>query len=236
MQNSSASPLREFFHNKYIWIFWVIDIIAIITIVIAIIQQSTKVSKIYFDITPIDAKISVNGNEHYSNGQHDIAPGKYTIDISHDGLKTKTLSIDVEAHSYTNITTFLNDTDNSFDFYRQRNNYNSFLRLKDIASAENNTTTDKDTSAQDFIANYTQILSIADILPLNEYLYSEPGGGSTGGFSIENGQNRKECTLSACLLVRYYGKDYESAVIDKIKEANYDPNDYQIIYKRYTDD
>ena len=31
----------------------------------------------------------------------------------------------------------------------------------------------------------------------------------------------------------YYGKDYEDEVAKKIKEAGYNPDDYELIYKRY---
>ena len=235
MQNGNVSPLRDFLRNKYIWIFWAIDAIAIIAVILAFIHQASKVSTIYFNVVPINATISVNGDTHYANGQYNIAPGQYKISISHEGLKTKTLSVNIEAHDYATVTIYLADDDNSFNFYKLKDNYESYKKLKTIASAENNITTDKDTSAQKFISDYERIISILKTLPLKGYVYTEPSANmSTGGFAIENGQNKKECRQSACLLVRYYGKDYENAVIEKIKEAGYNPSDYQIVYERYT--
>ena len=234
MRDSNNSPLKEFFHNKYILAFLVIDIIAIIALVGIFTNRAAKVSSIYFNVTPVDATISVNGDKHYKNGQFDIAPGKYKVEISHEGLETKTFDVDIESRDYASVVIFLADTDHNFDFYKLQNNYESFRKLKDIASAENNITTDNDTSAETFIVDYGHIMSIVDILPLKGYVYSEPSANmSTGGFTIKNGLYKEQCQKSACLIVQYYGKDYEKEVSKTIKEAGYKPEDYQLIYERY---
>ena len=235
MQDRDKSLLQEFFHNKYILIILAIDVLAILVIIGLSILRLTRVSTISLNIAPLDATISINGNTHYTNGQYDITPGTYEVKISHDGLKTKTFSVNIEPHHFVSVTTFLTDDNGGFEFYQMRNNYDSFQKLKTIASAENNITTDGDTSAQEFIVKYEQILSISDVLPLKGYLYAEPSVNmSTGGFAIHEGKDNQACEKTACLLVKYYGKDYENAVIEKIKEANYNPDDYQIVYERYT--
>lgn len=234
MRDKDISPLREFFQNKYVLIFIVIDIIAIIALVGVFINRASKTSSIYFNVAPVDATISVNGDTHYSNGQFDITPGKYNVKISHDGLETKEFTVNIGSKDYTSVVTFLADTSHSFDFYRLKDNYESFRKLKDIASADSNTTTDKDTSAQEFIAKYDRIMSIVNVLPIKGYVYTDPSVNmSTGGFTIKNGLYKKQCEQSACLIVQHYGKDYESEVIRKIKAAGYNPDDYQLIYERY---
>lgn len=233
MRDKENSPLKEFFHNKYILAFLAIDLIAIIALVGVFINRSTRVSTINFNVVPADAIISVNGDKHYKNGQYDITPGTYKVEISHDGLETKTISVDIDTHNYVTVTVFLADSDKNFDYYTLNSNYEAYKKLKTIASAENNITTDKDTSAQDFIAKYDRTISIFNELPIKGYVYTEPSvNTSTGGFAIESGRNKKECEKSACLLVKYYGKDYENEVTKKIKEAGYNPEDYQIIYER----
>ena len=235
MQDKNISPLQEFIHNRYVWAFIAIDILAIIVVASVFFHQAAKVSTINFNVTPLDATISVNGDKHYANGQYKIAPGKYKISISHDGLETKTFSVDIGSRNYTNVTVFLTNANKNFEFYTLQKNYESLKKLKTIASAENNITTDKDTSAQQFITNYEHIMSIKDALPLKGYVYSEPSANmSTGRFTIENGQSNRSCKKSTCLLVRYYGKDYENAVLEKIKEAGYNPDDYEIVYEGNT--
>lgn len=234
MQDKNISPLREFFHSKYVWIFLAVDVIAIILVAVIIANQVSKVSIINFNIAPVDATISVNGDTHYKNGQYDVKPGKYEISISHEGLETKTISIDLAARDYANVATFLKQSNDNFEFYELMENNQSYRKLKEIASEEDNITIDKDTSAQKFIANFEQKMSIMNALPIKGYVYADPTVNmSTGGFVIENGQSRKECKKSTCLVVRYHGKDYEGEVIKQIKKAGYDPNDYQLVYERY---
>jgi len=233
MRDKDNSPLKEFFHNKYILAFLAIDVIAIVALVGVFINRSTRISTINFNVVPANATISVDGDKHYKNGQYDIAPGAYKIEISHDGLETKTLTVDIDPRNYVAVTVFLTDSDKSFDYYKQNDHYESFKSLQSIASSENNITTDKDTSAQEFITNYNKTLSIFSKLPIKGYVYAEPSVNmSTGGFAIEEGRGKKECEKSACLIVKYYGKGYEDEVIRKIEKAGYDPADYQIIYER----
>ncbi len=236
MQDENISPLREFFHSKYVWIFWAIDIIAIIAVIAVIAHQSAKVSTIYFNVVPVDATISVNGDTHYANGQYEIAPGKYNVSISHDGLETKTLSVDLESHDYSTVNIFLSGSDKNFDFYKLKDNYESFKKLKTIASAEYNITTDNDASAQQFIVDYEHTLSFLDALPIKGFVYAGSRASMpTGGFTMVKGQNNKACTESACLLIRYHGIGYKKEVMNKIKKAGYNPDDYQIVYERYVD-
>lgn len=232
MQDNDTSFFREFIRNKYIKLFLILDIIAILAVIGLLIYRATRISKIYFNVAPLDATISVNG-VNYSSGQHDITPGSYEIKISADGLEAKTLSINIEPHHYVTVATFLSDNGKTFEYYKFKKNQGSYLRLKSIASAENNITTDSDTSAQDFIIKYEQALTIYDKLPLKGYLYEEPSVSmSTGGFAIQDGRSKDQCDKMNCLIVRCYGKNYENAVLEKIKEAGYNPEDYQIIYER----
>lgn len=235
MHDENGSLLKAFLSNRWVRAILVIDVIVIIIVTGVYIRQSNKNSTISFNVVPISATISVNGNTKYTNGQYSITPGTYKIAISYEGLETKTLSVTVEPHSFVSVTTFLSGADNSFEYYELKNNFMAYQKLKTIASADNNLTTDNDTTAQEFIANFERKMSIFNVLPLNGYIYSEPAANaSTGGFVIQKDQSEKKCNKSACLLIRYFGKDYEEAALQKIKEAGYNPDDYQIIYERYT--
>jgi hypothetical protein len=233
MQDNNTSPLQEFIRNKIVWAFFAIDIIAVIILVGFFINQASKVSTINFNVVPLDATISVNGDTNYANGQHNIAPGQYQISISHDGLETKTMSISIQPHDYASVTMYLTDADKTFEFYKLKDNYESYKKLKTIAAASNNITTDNDKSAEEFIIYFDNVISIYDKLPIKGYVYTDSRVNmSTGGFTINGGRSKKECIKSACLLVTHYGKDYEDEVLKQIKKAGYNPDDYQIIYER----
>lgn len=234
MQNNDVSRVKAFFRNKWVRVFLVIDVIAIIGVAVVLIRQATKVSTITFNIAPVDATISVNGDTSYANGRFDITPGTYEIKISHEGLETKTMTVNIDHRHFVTVATFLSGADGNFEFYEQKNRSSSYQKLKSIASAGSNITTDNDTSAEKFITEFERKMTIMDKLPIKGYIYSDQSASvSTSGFVIRNGQNNKECTKATCLLVNYYGKDYESEVAKKIKKAGYNPDDYQIVYERY---
>ena len=233
MQNDDIydSPIKSFFKNKWVRFVLIVDIVIIIAIIVAFIINATKVSTIELNIAPIDATISINGNQNYENGSYSITPGTYEIKISREGLDSKTLTVDIPSHYYVTVSAFLSD-DGSFEFYELKDNFRSFEKLREIASADNNITTDHDTSAESFIANLEHAMSIQELLPIKGYVYADPeANASTAGFAIRYGG--EGCKITACLLVNYYGKNYEQAVMEEIRSVGYDPADYQIIYERY---
>ncbi len=233
MRNENETLFRVFFRNKIIVAILVIDIICIFVAAFAFSRQAARTATVVFNIAPIDATISVNGDSHYTNSQYSIAPGKYDIKISHDGLESKNLSIDIKSNHFVSVATFLAGADNNFDYYEANNHYESFNKLKSIASADNNSTIDNDTSAQDFIASFGRKVSILDTLPVSDYIYAEPSVGSpTSGFTIRDGRDEDQCEKSTCLLVEYFGKDHEKAVKNKLRELGYSTEDYRIIYRK----
>ena len=234
MQNDNTPLLKAFFQSNRIRAILVLDIIAILIIVFIFARQSSKASIVSFNIAPIDAKISVNGDTHYRNGQYYISPGKYKVTVSHDGLEPKSITVNIESRDFASVNLFLAGTDNNFEFYKQRTSYDSYKKLKTIASAGTNVTTDNDTTAQEFIANYDKVLSISDQLPIKGYVHADPNiNASSAGFAIRSGLDDKECNTSSCLVVKFYGSGFENEVRNKIQNAGYNPDDYQIIYRRY---
>ena len=236
MQNEegNVSPLRAFFRKKWVRVVLCVNLIMVIVVIGAIIYNSTKTSSLVFNVTPIDATISVNGNNNYSNGMYKFTPGTYEITISHTDLKPKTFTVKLEPHCVYTIVTFLVGQDNNFEFYELKENVASTNELQKIASADENITTDHDASAEQFISEYKRKMSIMELLPLKGYVHAnQEVGASTAGFTIRNGFESEKCKKMACLLVNYYGIDYEEAVQNKIKDAGYSANDYEIVYERY---
>ncbi|MBR2839989.1 hypothetical protein IKE82_01510 [Candidatus Saccharibacteria bacterium] len=155
-EQSNLSLIQLFFRNKWVRLCLIFDVILVVVLIFILIWQSTKVSIINFNITPLDATISLNGDSKYENGQYSITPGTYNVSISHEGLETKSFTIDIVPQSVVTISTFLPDTDHTFDYYKLRKNYSSYMKLEEIASAGNNVTTDQDTSAESFIRRFQE--------------------------------------------------------------------------------
>ena len=234
MQNDgSVSPLKQFLSNKWVIAILCANVVAIIIVIAILISNSTKTATVNFNIAPLDAKIQIDGGGEYYNGAHQIHPGSHTITISHDGLTTKTFTMDFPSDYSTTVCTFLSNEGN-FEFYELRDNYESYQQLVAIASANNNITTDQDTSAEAFISEIQQKLTISEVLPIKGYLYAAIGvGSSTGGYTIRDEGGKEKCEKIACLIVSYYGEGYEEAATKAIEDAGYNPTDYQIIYERY---
>lgn len=229
-----ASPVRLFLRNKWVRITLILDTLILLSTLGFIIYSATKVSNINFEIAPIDAVISVNGNTNFTNGTYVITPGTYDIQISHENLETKTFTVDIAPHSAITLTAFLKGADDNFSFYESKENSPSYFKLSEIAASGKNLTYDNDASAEKFIKKVTKILGLFELLPIKGYIYANPEiGTSTAGFAIKDGRNNSECKKIACLLINYYGQDYEDAVAEKIQAAGYAPGDYQLIYKRY---
>ena len=236
MEYENTSSIRTFLKNKLVRLILVIDVIAIITIAIVSILNMNKSSDVILNITPINADISIDGQSGFTNGTYAVTSGNHTLTIAHEGLESKTFNIDVAPDSVTMVNAFLNGPNGDLSFYEQKVNYESYQKLAEIASTNNNITIDADSSAETFIAKLKHALTISKDLPIKGWVYGAHSGianAATAGFAIRDGMYREDCVKIACLLVNYYGVDFQDAVKEKIKEAGYDPADYQIIYERY---
>lgn len=235
MDNGSVAPIRAFLAKKWVKVALVLDVILIVGLVIFGVVQSGRNAIIDFEVTPLDAEISLNGRGGYKNGEYKVFPGEYQVEVSYEGMETKTLNVNVGANDYVTVATFLKGED-GFSYYELRDNYSDYESLKEMAAKGDNRTYDGDTSAEGFLSDMERVLSISGKFPIKGYVYGDPESNfSTAGFAIRDGAGRDECERIACLLVNYYGVDYETAVMERIREAGYAPTDYQIVYERYSD-
>lgn len=231
--NEGPSPIRLFFRNKWVRLNLVIDVILILVLIGVIAWQNTKVSTINLDIVPADSTISINGDSRYSNGQYNLTPGTYEITLSHDDLEPKTFTIDISPHHVVSITTFLADANHSFDFYKLRTNYTSYLRLAEIASADNNLTTDHDTSAENFIRKFqADQAALAAKLPID---YRESSGYGSDleiqkNITLKAGYN---CQLTLCIQALAAGTDNKEFIDQLLREKEFNTEDFEIEYKFY---
>ena len=235
MQDGSISPLKGFFRNRWVRIILVIDVLALIIVIGMAIYNATKVSTIEFNIAPVDATISVNGNTNFSNGVHTITPGTYEIIISHEDLEPKTFTIDIAPRHAVAVTAFLSGPENDFKFYELKDNYVSFLKLAEIASAGNNVTIDQDTSAEKFIDNYQKEYNLwQEKLPirLTEYEETDSGREVKRKVSIKVNYDDK-CTKTLCIKAIMALTNDTEFVKQLIRDQGLNIDDYEVIYEIY---
>lgn len=235
---ANESMLKSFFKSKWVITILLLNIVIIIVVITLLIINSSKNSKLVFSVTPLDATISVNGDTNFTNGTNTIYPGKYDIVISRDGLETKSFSADVLSDQTITISTFLVDTEKTFDFYKLTENVSSMEKLQEIASKSNNLTTDHDTSAEEFILEYETNASNANlVLPFNYTEYKDSSDSPTGkevvkDITIRKG-SPKDCKQSLCIEVLMALTDDRELVKQLLEERGINPNGYEIIYKTY---
>lgn len=239
MQEGNLSPVGKFFRNKWVWLTIAIDIIALVIIISIYVAKASATATISFNVAPIDAIITINGsNDYKNNGQaYSLASGTYEIQISHADLDSKTFTINLEANHNTEIVTFLSK-DGDFSYYTLKDNFGSFYRLADIASAKNNQTTDHDTSAEDFIAvfqkNYDFMLKN---LPIVDKVPSKYGANYGTHYQydtlvIKKADDLGECTKTLCLYITDTTGEKKEFALSIIRNFGLNPDDFQIIYKK----
>lgn len=235
MQNQEGlSPIQLFFHNKWVRLALVFDIILLAILILLLVWQSTKVSTISFDVTPLNSIISINGDNHYRNGSYSITPGTYEIAISHDGLNTKTFKVDIAPQHIVSLTTFLTDN-NNFDFYKLRDNYMSYKKLSEIASANNNITTDHDASAEEFVKKFNQQYRLLTTsLPIEYASYDHDIDGWDSlktQFFIVQPQEKNLCAKTLCVQALIGSNDEKDLVNKTLIENGFDVNELEILYE-----
>ena len=226
-EDVGVSPLGAFFRNKWVITILVLDVLAIIIVAILNFINNNKTVNIKFDVAPVDATILVNG-KGYTNGEFVMEPGAYEIQVKRDGLNSKSLTMELGAQDNVTIATFLSNG-KDFDFYKLKENYESFKKLSEIASAENNQTFDNDESAEEFIESFGRIISIGEILPINYELLNEEDISVSPYFSIDIDDNCRYYNL--CLLASPILNATHDDVLEFIRQNGYNPDDYDVTFK-----
>lgn len=238
---NTSSPLKSFFHQKWVRIVLILDLLTIIVVIGVAIYNSMKTSIVTFNITPVDAAIIVNGTK-YENGTYKFSPGAYDVTISHPELNSKTFHLDLASDSSTLITTFLSATDDddepSFNFYEQSPNYYSFQALASIASKANNQTTDHDTSAEDFIAEYQKLVDIyySDTLPINYQSYTKDEAGEPlldKSIVIKRADSKAPCQKLLCVQVLTIDADDRNFANSLMEQKGFNLQYMEIFYENF---
>ena len=245
----NSSPMKTFFRNKWVRLFLIVDAIAIIAVVVFAVNNVLKTSVLNFNVTPLDAKILVNGRE-YENGAYRVMPGKYEVEISHEGMTTKAFTVELGWEEIANMTVYLvgdgeidatlsGVNDPRFEFYKLKDNYGSYTKLAEMATPGNNVTYDQDVSAEEFVVGVEGAMGLMRELPIIRQLshfFPETGVKHIDKITIMNGErydDGSDCETYLCLCIEYYNDgvvdNYYDLAVDKILEAGYDIEDYEVI-------
>ncbi len=238
-ENENSSHFKEFLNKRWVKVVLIIDVLIVLVIIGVSIWSATKTATVNFSVAPIDAKITLNGQGDYKNDTYKFHPGNYEVTISRDGLESKTFNLELKSGCVTTLAAFLTGENNSFEFYELKDNTASFQKLSEIASTENNQTTDKDTSAEEFVAKFSE--KIAKLQSFTTIHYSEyksnPDSPSERSMefdiTIRNGSQSEQCKTSTCFEALMVSTDNRTLVKNLLQEKGIEADDYEIIYKTY---
>ena len=222
-----------FLRNAWFRLVIIFDIFLLLIILVVAFLNARKSSVLTLNIAPLDAEILVNG-EGYANGSYSLAPGAYEIKISRQDLDSKTLNINLESGHNLTVAAFLKSDEDDFTFYTLKGNYSSFLKLEEIAAAENNLTYDSDSSAETFIKTFrTNYDLMFSALPIEhqEYQNTIDGRELTKDITIKVNYDT-DCETLLCLKALILGSDKNFADT-LLKEKGLKAEDYEIYYKIY---
>ena len=227
MDNGNVAPISAFLAKKWVKVVLVLDVILIVGLVIFGVAQAGRNAIIDFEVTPLNAKISLNGKGGYENGEYKVFPGEYQVRIEHEGLEPKELSVNVGANDYVTVATFLKGED-GFSYYELMENYSDYESLEGMAAKGNNRTYDGDTSAEGFIEDFERAYKIFEEDFVGEAMPYEDG---TGDWSVWSGEGVDKCEKTLCLYIVDLPDNQKDTLKGMVEGKGYRLEDYQIIYK-----
>ena len=196
-----------------------LNVVALLIIVLVIVIQNMKTASVDIMVTPINATVELNGKKYENFETSNIAPGRYTVKISMEGMQTKEYGIELMDGGFERIWTYLLDDNGGFDYYM--NHPDDATILSDIA----------DSNVRNFLADYNKLTSIKDVLPLQLSNTFDENATEIISVSVRWGAE-DECNEKAyCLIIHdLTGKNTEKA-LQLIRDAGFNPNDYELVYE-----
>ncbi|MBR2997431.1 hypothetical protein IKF33_03320 [Candidatus Saccharibacteria bacterium] len=207
------------------------NLLAIIIIAIMFIIHISKTATIDIKVVPTTATIKLNGQTYENNVSQNLIPGKYVAEISMEGMQTKTVEMDLATDDFYKLQVYLLDSNSTFNYYETHPS-----EVDALEQLESN-----DEALKKFVDRYNKIYSIVDQLPLQLYnrtddpattwgVYVDQYGTSTSN-ELENTEDNlaSKCPTIVCLEA-YVSNASNDIVYDLIREAGYNPDDYQITF------
>ena len=197
-----------------------LNVVVILLIVLLLVIHNMKTATIDILVAPSDATIELNGTKYDNLKSHSIMPGEYHVKISMDGMETKEFDVGIEDGELKRIWTYLLDSESDFSYYVTHPDEISILG--EVA----------DVKAEEFIVEYNRLNAIQEVLPLQFSNTFDKNATEVISISVRWGVD-DECDEKAfCLIVHdFTGKNTERA-LQLIKEAGFNPNDYELVYEK----
>lgn len=176
-----------------------------------------KTATVNILLAPSFAKVNIDGKE-YQSGTERINSYAGKVTVSANGFQSKELEVNLEGGKTTDLYVYLVPNDGNMNWYDERPSE------RQILSAIG------DSFAIIQSENYHTAHPIIDILPISVAEVNEVTQEILHDYRIDYGEF-EGCETDFCLKITdHTGRDYENA-LQYIRDHNYNPDDYQIIYQ-----
>ena len=192
-----------------------VNIVAIAIVIAVIVVHQSKIATIDIKVAPAEARIELNGSVYDNFESYDMAPGKYHVKISMDGMRTREFDFDLEKDGFQRVWAYLVDENGSFDYYLSHPDDISIL--EQVANDE---------KAEAFLEKYHAIDSISEKLPLEYYDRSDP----VNPIGIYIDRDEEFCGIKYNCLAVFGDLRFRDIAYDVIMDAGFNPDDYEIIF------
>ena len=200
--------------KKHLVLIIIFSVLIFITLILFIVALSLKdTTEVEIRIAPSSATVTIDGKE-YQNGTFRISSGNHQVKIEKAGFEAKEFSFNTA--ETTKVYSYLIETDGSYNWYL--NHQDDALLLTSIGDYESHLKS----------ASYAKKYPISTILPIIYANYDEAYNYTE--YRIDGGEF-PGCNSDFCIKITdTTGGNYDAA-IQKLKETNFNPGDYQIIYE-----
>ncbi|MBR3157309.1 hypothetical protein IKF20_02695 [Candidatus Saccharibacteria bacterium] len=206
--------------HKIVSLIVFLNVVAILVTILVLVIHSAKTATVNIYVAPSEAVIELNGRSYSNFESYNLIPGDYHAKISMEGMQTKEFDFELYEGEFKRIKDYLLDENGGFDYY---------LKNPDDISVLAQATDDESVHA--FIDEFEAMASILNKLPLEYYDRSDPE--KPIGVYIE--QSEDTCMEKAICLVVYGGEKNREIALELIREAGYNPDDYEITFDEEPD-
>lgn len=216
----------RFFKNNWKILLIIVNLIIIAIAATIVINHKSKTATVSILVAPSDATVTLNGKE-YKNGEYNVKPGEYHVEISKDGLESKALDFSLAKNDYYRLNDYLVGQNGSFDYYNSKDHLYDISLLEQIAKFKD------DQELNSYLSAREATLSILSDLPIVFEEYTNNYNDYTK-YSIEINRDVQDCPKALCLKIIDTNGDNKQKAIEEIKERGYNPDDYEIEYIKNT--
>lgn len=197
-----------------------VDIVVILVAVLVIVVHDSRSATIDILVAPSEAIITLNDKKYENFGTYNVMPGDYHVEIFMEGMQSKEYDLSLVDGEYTRIWDYLVGTDGEFSYYEEHPD--EVVYLADVA----------DEKAKLFVAEFEKMRGIKDVLPLTFSNTYDQNATEVISISVDWGEGDECEEKPYCLIVYDYTGKNTAKALSMIREAGYNPDDYELVFRK----